>query len=124
MGIEKFIKKVCVQTAVYWAPVAATGYGGFTFDEPVEIQVRWDEKTAVVTALNGQEFICDVAVLVTQDLKPHGYLFLGMINDLDSGQMEDPMTVPMAFPIVVWEKIPMIKSTREFVRKAYLQKAK
>ena len=46
-GIEKVAKRFCVETAVYWGNPQNDGYGGFTFDTPVEIKCRWEEKSEV-----------------------------------------------------------------------------
>lgn len=122
MGIEKFIRTVCVQTAVYWGSPQADGFGGFTFADPVEIPCRWEDKTQIVANMDGQETTSDTEVLVTQDLDYNGYLFLGTLTDLDSDQFDNPMLVSGAKPIISKSKIPMIKSTDEFVRKVYLRR--
>ena len=127
MGIEKFIQKVCVQTAVYWGNPQPDGYGGITFDDPVEISCRWDCKrrkeipSLMVVSGGGTEMIVSIAeVLVTQDVDVGGYLYLGDLDDLDSSEQDDPKSVEGAYEIRRFDKIPMIKSTTEFVRKAYL----
>jgi len=122
MGIERFIQKVCVQTAVYWGSPQEDGYGGFTFDEPVEIACRWEDKTQIVAGMDGQEVTSDTEVLVTQDLDYNGYLYLGELDDLDSDELDNPMTVSGAKPIISISKIPMIKSTTEFVRQVFLRR--
>ena len=122
MGIERFIQKVCVQTAVYWGSPQEDGYGGFTFDEPVEIACRWEDKTQIVAGMDGQEVTSDTEVLVTQDLDYNGYLYLGELDDLDSDDLDNPMTVSGAKPIISISKIPMIKSTTEFVRQVFLRR--
>lgn len=122
MGIEKFIRTVCVQTAVYWGSPQDDGFGGFTFADPVEIPCRWEDKTQIVANMDGQETTSDTEVLVTQDLDYNGYLFLGTLTDLDSDQFDNPMLVSGAKPIISKSKIPMIKSTDAFVRKVYLRR--
>ena len=126
MGIERFIQKVCVQTAVYWGSPQEDGYGGFTFDDPVELAppngVRWEDKTQIVAGMDGQEVTSDTEVLVTQDLDYNGYLYLGELDDLDSDELDNPMTVSGAKPIISISKIPMIKSTTEFVRQVFLRR--
>ncbi|MFA5655954.1 MAG: hypothetical protein WDA37_04350 [Dysgonamonadaceae bacterium] len=122
MGIEKFIQKVCVQTAVYWGSPTNDGFGGFTFAEPIEIPVRWEDKTQIVATMDGQEVTSDTEVLVTIDLEYNGYLYLGLLEDLTDDEQENPMLVSGAKPIISISKIPMIKSTTEFVRKVYLRR--
>ena len=39
MGILKLIKRKSKQKAVYWNPTGNDGYGKFTFDSPVEMNI-------------------------------------------------------------------------------------
>lgn len=127
MGIEKFIQKVCVQTAVYWGNPTSDGYGDYTFDTAVEISCRWDSKRLklspklmVVSGGASVELVSEAEVMVTQDLDVGGYLYLGELDDLSAAEKANPKLVDDAFQIVKFDKISMIKSTTEFVRKAYL----
>jgi hypothetical protein len=126
MGIERFIQKVCVQTAVYWGNPKDDGYGGFTFDDPVNISCRWEDKIQIVATMDGQEVSSDSEILVTQDLDYNGYLYLGTLEELSEDYTEEelanPMNVPTAKAIISKSKIPMIKSTKEFVRIVYLRR--
>jgi hypothetical protein len=120
LGIEKFLQKISVQTAVYWGNPTDDGYGGITYDDPEEISVRWENTTKLITTADGQEYACVAEVIVNQDVEVNGYLYLGELDDLDSSEMDDPKTVDAAYRIKRFDKIPMIKKTDEFVRKAYL----
>jgi hypothetical protein len=126
MGIERFIQKVCVQTAVYWGNPKDDGYGGFTFDDPVNISCRWEDKIQIVATMDGQEVSSDSEILVTQDLDYNGYLYLGtleeLLEDYTEEELANPMNVPTAKAIISKSKIPMIKSTKEFVRIVYLRR--
>lgn len=114
MGIERFIKTVCVQPAVYWAPTGNDGYGAKTYAAPVEIKVRWHDKLQVVTDTYGKEVISKAEALVTQDLAVEGLLWLGELATMP--------TETKGMEIVSVAKIPMIKSNKEFVRTVYLTK--
>lgn len=121
MGIEKFLLKISVQTAVYWGGSTNTGYGAFTYLDPVEIPVRWEEITEVITnPQNGVEYVSIAKIIVNQDVQKDGYLFLGTLDDIDSGLQDNPEVVDGAYRIVRFDKIPMIKKTDEFVRIAYI----
>lgn len=132
MGIEKFIKSVCVQTAVYWGNPQPDGYGGVTFDEARELSppngVRWEDKWQLITTKEGNEIVSRSEVLVTEDLDDEGYLMLGTLSDLlvytegPADRVEDinPRIVTNAYQIKGRTKVPMIKSKAEFVRKVYL----
>jgi len=124
MSIESFIRKVCVQTAVYWGSPVNLGAGRMSYTDPVEIKCRWDYKTRTVLSQNGQEINTDVTVLVTEDLDLGGYLFLGTLDDLtdsnyilESGQIyPTPDQVETAYEILTVSKVSMIKSLTQFVR--------
>lgn len=122
MGIEKFIKKISVQTAVYWGNPVNDGSGGFVFDEPVEIKCRWEDKTQIVNSSDGSEVVSDSFILTNEDLDENGYLFLGTLDDLDSDELTDPKSKTGARMILSKNKIPMIRSTKEFVRLYYLKR--
>lgn len=120
MSIETFIKRVCVQTAVYWGGPTPDGYGGLDFDDPVEISVRWDDSTELITTADGTQYACRAKVLVTQDVDLDGYLYLGELDDLDSEDYDDPKSVDNVYRIRRFDKVPMIRKTDEFVRTVYL----
>jgi hypothetical protein len=121
MSIESFIKKVCVQTAVYWGNPVSDGYGGKTFDAAVEIKCRWEEKLELFTSSNGEQLVSRAVILLTQDVDDGGFLYLGELDTLVSPiDVTKPKTITGAWEIKRFDKIPMIKSTTVFVRKAYL----
>jgi hypothetical protein len=125
MGMEAFISSKCVQTAVYWGNPVNDGYGGHTFDDPVEIACRWEDKDQVVGTQVGGEVTGGVLlsrsiVFVTQDLDEEGYLYLGSLDDLSVEQQANPKLVETAYIIKRFEKTPALGSTTEFLRKAFL----
>lgn len=107
------------QTAVYWRSPTPDGMGGFTYDDPEEIDCRWTASTQVITASNGDQVVCRAEVQVDQDLDEQGLLYLGTLDDLESSEEEDPSTVDAAYSIRRFDKIPGIRADR-FFRKAYL----
>ena len=141
MSISKFIEKVCIQTAVYWGAPTPDGYGGKTYSDPVEISCLWDDTLEVIKDERGEEIICKARVLVTQDLEEGGMLYLGTLEDLGIvvggnvvmgglgtgnivlaglSKMSHPEDVEDAYEITIVKKIPMIRSTSEYVRTVYL----
>lgn len=131
MSLQGFIKKCCPQTAVYWGAPVADGQGGMSWAEPVELKVRWDNVTNLIRDAKGKEVACRAEVLVAGqleddgtvtavDLDVDGRLFLGSLDDLDSGQLDDPLQVESAWPIMRFDKNPEFHSSTRFVRMAYL----
>ena len=126
-GIIKFVKKVCVQTAVYWAASKSDGYGAISFSDPIELTppngVRWDGKVQLImdkgTTDTGKEIVSNAVVLLNQDVDEQGYLYLGSLDYLDSNP-GNPKEISGAYEIQRFDKTPAMRSTTEFLRKAYL----
>ena len=126
MGKDKFIRKFCVQTAVYWGSPTPGGYGNVNFADPVDIKVRWDGVEQVITdartgAGKGKEITSTVQVLLFVDVDVEGYLYLGSVDDFDSTVItSNPKTIDGAFEIKKFQKAPFVKSTTDFSRLAFL----
>lgn len=128
--ILRFVKSVCVQTAVYWAAPIKSGYGAQSiFSNPVEIKVRWDDAETIVELMPShsggnqqasRQIVSRARVMVQQDLEENGFLFLGSIVDLDSGAESNPLIQKGAFQILRFIKTPLFRSSTEFVREVYL----
>ena len=117
---DKFVVRMTPQTAVYWGNPVNDGFGGYTFDDPVEINVRWDEKSEMIRDLDGNEIVSKAQVMVRADVDIRGMLFLGTLEDLDSTQEVDPNTIETAYQIISFDKIPMPRSTDVFFRQSFL----
>ena len=119
-GILKFIEKVCVQTAVYWSNPTDDGYGQMNFPVGEEIKVRWDGNMIAIVDKYGKDIISKAEILVQDDMDEDGFLYLGSLTDLTDDEQANPEKVETAYPIRMPTKVPLIKSTTEFVRKVYL----
>ena len=125
MSITKFIKKICVQTAVYWGNPVNDGYGGKVYDEPREIKCRWEDKIRDIRLDGGRELVAKAEILVTEDLSYEGWVCLATLQQLEDPDNDykvpsNPKEVNGAYLIVAFDKIPLIKSTSEFVQKVTL----
>lgn len=107
------------QKCVYWGNPTDNGYGGYTYDDPVELPCRWVGSTKVITDSKGQQVVCRAEVQVEQDVDENGLLYLGNLNDLDSAEEETPTSVERAYLIKRFDKVPTIRGDK-FYRKAYL----
>ena len=129
-SILKFVKKVCVQTAIYWEPIGFDGYGGILYEDPVEIKCRWTDTQSLRTDANGDEVLTIAKVMIYQPLKVSGYLYLGDISILANAiypklvKDVSPITIDGAGKIEDFDKIPLFRSVDEFVMNAYLSKNK
>jgi hypothetical protein len=126
MGINSFLTRAYKQTAVYWGNPVNDGAGDFTFDEPIEIKCRWEDGTSIFLSATGKELDSKAVVYPLQDLDENGFIFLGTIDDLlesyeDSlGAIDDPKSIEGALAILRFDRSPILGSTTEFMRKAYL----
>ncbi len=121
MAIQDFIKKVCVQTAIYWQPKGVDGFGKQSFHPAVDIACRWDEVSEKIVDKHNVEVISTAQVLVTQDLDVNGFIKLGSISDLEDIN-ETPRNIAEVYEIKKIEKTPEFRSKDKFVITLYLGK--
>lgn len=121
MSIEDIIIRSLKQTAVYWGAPVDDGYGGYAFDDPVEIICRWENKNEVFTDKAGNELTARSIVYSDQDVDNEGFLYLGTLDDFDStDDITDPVTIETAYQIKRFDNLPAHRSTTEFIKKVFL----
>lgn len=105
------IEQLLIHTAVYWGNPQSNGYGGYFYDDPVELDVRWiDEqrkytgKTKDLTTYT--ELTSNAVLIVNQDLTLGGMIAHTTLNDLTSS--EDPADND-AYEIKATNKTPSVK---------------
>lgn len=113
------IEANCKQIAVYWGSPNETGDGGKTFADPIEIDCRWEDIKQVVLDAKGNEITSRALIFVLQDVDEEGMLYLGILDDLDSAEAEDPMSIDTAYVIKRFQKTPSLDGSG-YLRKAYL----
>lgn len=64
------------QTATYWRCAGSDGFGGYTFDPPVAIKVRWQDEAKLARDAQGAEFTTEAVVYCGSPVKSRGYLLL------------------------------------------------
>jgi hypothetical protein len=112
--LTRFLK----QTVVYWEPTGtADASGKRTFESPVELSVRWEDKQAEFLDDKGVKHLSQALIYVGQALLMHGYVFLGSLTDLNSDQ--DPYGQEGAYPIRGFQNDPSVDGTDQ-VRKYFL----
>ena len=127
MGIQESIEDMCTEKAVYWGNPQNDGEGGFTFDDPIEIDCRWENVNQIVSDEKGAEITCRGLVYTTQDVQEEGYLYRGTLDDLydsnasdsSAGEVYNPKTITGAWAIKRFQKIPSLDG-EGFLRKAFL----
>ena len=127
--IENVVKLFTKQKCVYWEATGSDGKGGHTFAAPVEIDCRWDAKLEIKEDYDGNRFSSQAQVLVNIDIPRRSYLANYKLADLqdevdDSANVgwdiSNPRTIPYAFIVIQFEKIPMVFADDDFVRTAFL----
>lgn len=117
MGILTTMLK---QTAVYWAPAdpSTDAYGRPLFDDPVELNCRWEDVAMEYVARDGETSVSKSVVYVASDVVVGGLLMEGVIEDTeDSAFPDDPKDADGVEEIRRFDKLPNLKNT------AYLRTA-
>ena len=63
------ITKMRKQTAVYWALSSYDEYGQPTWDSPVEIECRWEDKSEEFIVSDGTRQVSNAIVYVDRDME-------------------------------------------------------
>lgn len=116
---SKMLANQLNQTAVYWGNPQSDGYGGRTFDDAVEVAVRWQDRQEMFIDMQGREQTSRAVVYVATDLAIGGYLYLGELADLSSAEEGDPLAISTAYEIRAFSKSPDIGADK-FARKLWL----
>ena len=102
------------QLATYWALSSIDGYGKRTLATPVEIYVRWEDRTDLEINVNGEAIPSKARVYVLQDMLVGEYLALG-----DQTATTNPETIDSALQIKAYLKTPSLRGD-EYTRKVLL----
>jgi len=124
MGFQDVISRHFVQTVVYWGNPENDGYGGYTYDEPVEVNCRLEnvsQLTRDAVIQPGDEFLSRAVIYVNQDLEVGGLIYIGSLDDLDSEEASNPKSsTKQIYEIRRFEKNPVLGSSTQFLRRAFL----
>jgi hypothetical protein len=96
MGIINRMRK---QTAVYWALSGTDGFDQPTFEQAVEIDVRWEDKQIEFNDIQGKRIVSRSVVAVPSVTPVGGYLLLGTLQDVPDDALTFPVGVDGAFII-------------------------
>ncbi len=79
----KIIRKMLVHKCMYWSNPVPDGYGGYTFQPPIELKCRWEDiNERFITDANTED-LSKSKVYVDRDLMVGGYLLEGLGEDID-----------------------------------------
>jgi len=88
----------------YWQITGTNRYGKTTFGAPVVLKGRWEERSEMIRAKNGQEIVSKSRVYLLEDVELDGYLYLGVSNDAD------PSAIDGAYEIQMKGRIPDLRN--------------
>jgi hypothetical protein len=106
------------QKCIFWGNPQADGYGSYLYDDPVELDCRWEDITMVEELAREVQQQLRSEVILNQDVDEQGMLMLGELIDLDSDVFNDPVSAGASM-IIRFDKIPTLKGDY-FFRKAYV----
>lgn len=118
--IERYVKRIAKQTAVYWGSPTSREDGSNQYTTPIEIRCLWKDDKQLIPDRDMREVSVKALVYVFQDLDEQGMLFLGCLNDLTTAQKADPRRVPRAYEITRFVKTPSLYMRGQFNRQAYI----
>jgi hypothetical protein len=107
-----------IHTAVWWAREDPDGYGGYYWDDPVEVSCRWIATTEMVKTQTGEEVQATAKVFLAADIAVGDRLFLGDIDDITSAS-GSPASKADSWEVIRFDKIPDITGG-EHLRRAWV----
>lgn len=108
MGIITRMRK---QTAVYWAPRAERDvYGRLQFEDPVEVDCRWEDVSEEFVDQNGARQVSRARVYVDRDMEIGSLLMLGELTD-ELSNLQDPHTYDGVWSVRSFQKTPNLRNT-------------
>ena len=120
MSIANYLKRICVNTAVYWGAPTNETDGSLSYASPIEIKCLWKEAIKMIKDNEGKEIVSNATVYVLQDLDNNGMLFYGELVDLSLEEKNDPKQRTEAYEIKLFTKTPSLHLQGEYTRKAMI----
>lgn len=120
MSIEHNIRSMCIHTAVYWESPVNDGFGGFIYNDPVEIKCFWQDKEQIIGKDDEKVVISRAVVYSLIDLETDGLLWLGNLDDLTTAQQSNPRSIDGIQIVKRFEKTAAMRSNSVYMRKSFL----
>lgn len=124
MALPSFIRRHLNQTIVYWGNPVPDGYGGYTFDDPIELECRVEEVTEVIRSTMDEEIISRATVYMDRRLDRGGYVWVGTLDDSEIESAMDPRELVDVMVVLANERVPRLTVSDQFMYKSYLNVSK
>lgn len=112
----QIIRTMRRQTALYWSRSNRKDeFGEYTFDDPVSIKCRWEQKQTLVLNKEGEEVISGDTVYVDRKMKS-GDRLMGPFNKKENpfGFIDSPLPPDTnSKEIIVLEIFPTLQATTD-----------
>lgn len=108
-----FLTRHLKQIATLWTVSNIDSFGDPSFNSPVEINVRWEDRTELFINMDGAEERSQAVVFLSIDVTPGDFLMLG------SSTEADPLSIRTAYMVKSFRKIPGLGGDK-FERRAIL----
>lgn len=122
--IERYLKRIAVHDAVYWASPTPRADGSSSYAAPVALRCFWKESVESVPDRDMKEVSIKAHVYVFQDLDEQGMLFKGTLDDLTQAQKDDPRRISRAYEISRFVRTPSLYLKNKFNRCAIISPEK
>ena len=106
------------QRCIFWAITGFDQYGQPTYDEPVDIDCRWEDEIQEYIDKDGNQKLSKSVVYVDRNMEVGGVLLLGSLDDSGIDE-ENPLINEGASEIMQFCKLPNLRNT-ETLRTAIL----
>ena len=98
----------------HWPVIGSNGYGGFTFDTPVVLKGRWEDKNELFRTLDNEEEVSNAIVYLNTDVAVGDFLVRG-----DETAESDPTSVSGTFRARNYNKTTNLRNVMA-LRKVFL----
>lgn len=86
------VSRMLKEDITRWPVSGSNGYGGFTFDTPIKVKARWEDRAVLFRTLDNEEEVSNAVVYMAEDIVVGDYFAKG-----DQTATADPTTLDIAF---------------------------
>lgn len=102
------------EDVTHWPVIGSNGYGGFTFDPPVKLKGRWEDKAVLFRTLDNEEEVSNAILYLADDVAVGDYFGQG-----DLTATADPTDLSTTFRARGYNKVTDLRALQA-LRKVFL----
>lgn len=118
--IERYLRRIAKDTAVYWGSPTLRDDGTNQYAAPIEIKCLWKEGFISDPDRDIVSISIKAQIYVFRDLDQGGILWKGTLAQLSVQEKQDPREIEDAYEINIFKKIPSLYIRGEFNRYAII----